>query len=447
MEISRKDFGEGFKWGISTAAYQIEGAHNIDGKGLSIWDAFVQKKGKIYNNQHAEISSDHYNRFCEDILLMKQMNIPNYRFSISWSRIFPHGTGIPNQKGVDFYKRIIAYCLLQGIEPWITLYHWDLPNELQKKGGWVNREIIQWFSDYVSFCILTFSDQVKYWMVLNEPMVFTGAGYFLGIHAPGKKGLSNFLAAAHHAAICQAEGGRIAKSLNGSIRVGTTFSCSHIEPFRDIDADYKAAIRLDALLNRMFIEPLLGLSYPLADLKVLRRLEQYVKDGDEKKLAFKMDFIGIQNYTREIVKHDFFTPFLKAKIVKADKRNVARTTMNWEVYPSSVYYMIKKYAQYSSIPQIIITESGAAFEDELANEKINDTRRMHYIRDHIGQVLKAKQEGLNVNGYFVWSLTDNFEWAEGYKPRFGLVHVDFTSQKRIIKDSGHWYGNLLSEQV
>lgn len=270
-------------------------------------------------------------------------------------------------------------------------------------------------------------------MILNEPMVFTGAGYFLGIHAPGRKGLSNFFAALHHAALCQAAGGSIARSLRSDLRIGTTFSCSHIEPFTTDRLDTIAAIKVDTLLNRTFIEPLLGLGYPHKDLKILQRLEQVVKDGDESRLAFDMDFIGIQNYTREIVCHSFFTPFLQAKIFKADSRKVERTLMNWEVYPQALYEVLKKFAAYSGIKEIIITENGAAFEDLKENGKINDIKRQQYLKDHIIQLLKAKSEGVNVNGYFVWSFTDNFEWAEGYYPKFGLVYVDFDTQQRIIK--------------
>jgi beta-glucosidase len=275
-------------------------------------------------------------------------------------------------------------------------------------------------------------------------MVFTGAGYFMGIHAPGKKGLSNFLAAAHYAVLCQAEGGRIAKSYNSDLKIGTTFSCSHIEAKTNSIKDQQAQVKIDALLNRMFLEPLLGLNYPVKDLKVLRRIEQFVKDGDEKKMGFNMDFIGVQNYTREIVSYDFFTPFVQAKIVKADKRNVHRTVMNWEVYPSSIYYILKEYAAYKDVPEIIVTESGAAFEDTLIDGNIHDEERKLFIQNHIAEILKAKQEGVKVNGYFVWSFTDNFEWAEGYKPRFGLVYIDFETQQRTIKTSGKWYSDFLS---
>lgn len=448
MLFTKDDFGDDFKWGVSTAAYQIEGAHNIDGKGLSIWDTFSQKKKKIFNNYNGNTACDFYTHYADDIALLYKLNIPNYRFSISWSRILPHGVGAVNIKGIDFYNKVIDFCLELGIEPWITLYHWDLPQELQQKGGWANREIINWFSYFVDCCIKNFGDRVKRWMILNEPMVFTGAGYFLGVHAPGKKGLSSFLAAAHHAALCQAEGGRIIKTLRSDCKVGTTFSYSHVEPYRNgKEKDLKAALKVDALLNRMFIEPLLGLGYPTKDLKILERIERFIYPHDEKKLKFDMDFIGLQNYTREIVSHAPLMPFVKAKIIKASKRNVQHTLMDWEIHPPSIYNALKQYSNYKQIKEIIVTENGAAFTDAYEEGMVNDSERVKYLQDYIAQVLLAKKEGVKVNGYFVWTLMDNFEWAEGFYPRFGLVYVDFATQQRVVKNSGRWYSQFLKNIV
>jgi beta-glucosidase len=347
--------------------------------------------------------------------------------------------------GIDFYNRVIDECIKLGIEPWITLYHWDLPFELEKKGGWTNRDIVGWFCDYVSLCISHFGDRIKYWMILNEPMVFTGAGYYLGIHAPGRKGMKNFLPAVHHAALCQAEGGRIVRSLLPDAHVGTTFSSSLIQPKEHTMADIQAADRVDAFLNRMFIEPLAGLGYPLTDLKFLNRLEPYIKSGDEGKLSFDMDFIGVQNYSREIVARSRFTPGLYAKIIKAEKRNVETTVMNWEVYPESIYQMLRKFSKYKNFKEIIVTESGVAFPDVQYKGHVRDAKRKYYLQQYIRQVLKSRQEGINVNGYFIWSLTDNFEWAEGYRPRFGLVYIDFETQERIIKESGYWFSRFLHD--
>lgn len=446
MSVAEPAFGSDFKWGVSTAAYQVEGGYIADGKGRSIWDVFSNTYGKTYLGHNGNVACDFYHRYAHDIALLSRLNIPNFRFSLAWSRLIPAGVGPANPKGVDFYNKVIDFCLDLGIEPWVTLYHWDLPYELEKKGGWTNRQIVDWFSNYVEFCLKKFGDRVKYWMVLNEPMVFTGAGYFLGVHAPGRKGLNNFLAAAHHAALCQAEGGRIIRLMQPGAKVGTTFSCSLIEPYTQLEKDVQAATRVDALLNRTFSEPLAGLGYPVKDLKLLRRLEPFVKDGDEARLAFDMDFVGVQNYTREIVTSSRLTPLIWAKIIKANKRNVETTEMNWEVYPECIYKMLQQFNEYG-FKELIVTENGVAFPDNVRDGKVHDERRVKYLQEHIAQVFKAKNEGVNVNGYFVWSFTDNFEWAEGYKPRFGLVHIDFSTQKRTIKSSGHWYSKVIQSSL
>jgi beta-glucosidase len=443
LSLKREDFGKDFKWGVSTAAYQIEGSHLADGKGPSIWDIFTVKSGKIYQDQNGKITCDFYNLYEEDLNLMKDLNIQNFRFSISWSRVIPDGVGEPNPEGIEFYNKLIDKCLALDIEPWVTLYHWDLPYALEQKGGWTNREIIGWFKDYVGLCVKYFGDRVKHWMVLNEPLVFVGAGYFLGVHAPGKRGMKNFLPAIHHAALCQAEGARIIKQHYPVARVGTTFSCSFIEPYRQIQKDIQAAQRIDALVNRLFIEPALGKGYPVEDLKFLKKLEKYNLPGDEELLQFDFDFIGVQNYTREIIRYSWFVPYIKARNIKAEKRKVPITTMKWEVYPDSIYQMLKKFNSYKEVREIYVTENGAAFKDIIEDGKVNDTARNNYLKKYIKALLKAKREGVNVNGYFVWSFTDNFEWAEGFRPRFGLVHVDFETQKRTVKASGKWYSNFI----
>jgi len=443
IPLSKQLFGEDFIWGVSTAAVQIEGACDVDGKGESIWDTFTAKKGKILNGHHHRIATDFYNRYQTDIDFIKQLNIPNFRFSIAWSRILPDGTGKVNQAGIDYYRRVIKYCLDNGIEPWITLYHWDLPQALEQKGGWTNREVINWFSEYVNVCTGAFGDLVKHWMVMNEPAVFTGAGYFLGIHAPGRKGIRNFLPAIHHAVLCIAEGGRLLREQLPHVEIGTTFSCSWVEPYTNKPKDIAAAVRVDALLNRMFIEPILGLGYPTDDLPVLKGLDKYILPGDMEKARFDFDFIGLQNYTREIVKHSLFTPYIHASLVKAESRNVPTTSMKWEVYPQSIYHILKKYDQYPQIKKIYLTESGAAFKDEVIDNQVTDPKRVEYLQQYLQQVLKAKNEGCKVEGYFIWTLTDNFEWAEGYHPRFGIIYVDFETQQRIVKASGLWYANLL----
>jgi beta-glucosidase len=444
--IKSSDFGNNFIWGVSTAAFQNEGSTRKDGRGESIWDEFCKRKNKVFNNQNADHASDFYNRYAEDIYRMHELNIPNFRFSISWPRIFPLGTGNKNQKGIDFYNKIINLCLELGIEPWITLYHWDLPLELQKKGGWANRDVIQWFGHFVETCIKYYGDRVKNWIVLNEPLAFTGAGYLLGLHAPGKRSMELFLKATHHACLCQAEGGRIIRSFGNGFNIGSSFSYSHIDPFNIHDAkDIAAARKADSLLNRLFLEPLLGLGYPIADLNFLQKIEKFFLPEDEKRLKFDMDFIGLQIYTREVIRFDYWTPYIQARIVKADQRLVRNTTMNWEIYPSCISKSLIRLSEYEGIKKIIITENGASFNDVPAAGRVTDKSRILYLESHLNELLNVKKMGININGYFVWTLTDNFEWAEGYRPRFGLVYVDFNSQERIIKDSGYWFSQFLKK--
>jgi beta-glucosidase len=317
--ISKQLFGNDFVWGVSTAAFQTEGACQTDGKGESIWDNFTAKKGAILNGDNAHTACDFYKDYKRDIDLIKQLNIPNFRFSIAWSRVLPEGTGRVNQAGIDHYNKVIDYCLQQGVTPWLTIYHWDLPQALENKGGWTNREIVNWFSEFTTICANAFGDRVSNWMIMNEPSVFTGAGYFLGIHAPGRKGLKNFLPAIHHAVLCITAGAKIVREILPKAFIGTTFSCSHIEPYTTKPRDIAAAKRVDTLLNRMFIEPILGLGYPMDDLPVLKSLSKYFYPGDEDRLSFDFDFIGLQNYTREIVQSSFFTPYVGASLVKAEK--------------------------------------------------------------------------------------------------------------------------------
>lgn len=438
------DFGADFQWGVSSAAFQTEGACQMDGKGPSIWDTFTARKGKIRYQDKAHTACDFYRRYQDDIALVRELNIPNFRFSLSWPRILPKGTGAVNQRGIDHYNRVINSCLEHGVTPWITLYHWDLPQALQDRGGWTNRNILDWLEEYAACAAKHFGDRVSHWMVLNEPTVFTGAGYFFGVHAPGLTGIRNFFPAAHHAALAMGRVGRLLRSELPNAQIGSTFSCSSVHPASQRARDIKAAVRADALINRLFIEPILGLGYPIADLKALRGIEAYMRSNDDKDLPFDFDFIGIQNYTREVVRHALIVPYLRARLVPPKDRGVALTTdMGWEVYPPAIYEMIKKFNAYANIPRIYVTENGAAFPDRVTAGRVHDPLRQQYLEAHLAQVLNAKREGMNVHGYFVWTLTDNFEWAEGFRPRFGLVHVDFETQQRIIKDSGRWYANFI----
>lgn len=438
------DFASDFYWGVSASAFQTEGAYNLDGKGLSIWDHFTDLKRKVKGGVNAKVATDFYKLYHEDLDFIEWMNCRNFRFSFAWSRIFPDGIGKLNSKGVDFYDRLIDSCLERNIVPWVTLYHWDLPLALEKRGGWRNRDVVSWFEEYTQFCALHFGDRLKNWMVLNEPTAFTGLGYFMGIHAPGKKGLKNFLPAMHHAALAQATGGRILKSLNTDFNVGTTLSFSPVEPYRNRKSDDRAALRVDALLNRLFLEPLLGLGYPFEDLAAFKSAEKYILENDEANLQFDFDFIGVQNYSREVVRSSILTPIVNAKLIDAKKRKVEQTAMGWENRPQALYQVLNKLSSYTNIPPLIVTETGIALKEH-PNDKgvIEDQDRIQFLSRSISAVKQSIAEGVNLKGYFVWSLTDNFEWAEGYGPQFGLIYIDYDELIRYPKQSAYWYKNFL----
>tara|TARA_B100001093_G_scaffold250407_1_gene239894 strand:+ start:3466 stop:4908 length:1443 start_codon:yes stop_codon:yes gene_type:complete len=446
-ELKRQSFGTDFLFGTATAAAQIEGAWTADGKSPSIWDTFSQKKGKIADGSTTEFACDFYNKYEEDIDLMADLGFDVFRFSIAWTRVLPGGTGHINQRGIDYYNRVIDKCLARGVQPWVTLYHWDLPQILEDQGGWTNRDIIQWFSEYVAVCAKHFGDRVKHWMVFNEPMAFTGLGYLGGQHAPGKRGLSKFLKSVHYVSMCQAEGGRILRDLVPNATIGTTFSCTAVEPVNPNKKRHVAAARkADALFNRLFIEPSLGMGYPLDDLSVFKGIKKYIEPGDKEKLAFDFDFIGLQNYFRTVAKFSLWPPLMWANVIDAKKLvkdNDELTAMGWEVSPEGIYDVIMQFNNYGK--PMIVTENGAAFEDHLNEDgSVHDDRRIQFFQAYLSNVLKAKNEGAHLNGYFLWSFMDNFEWAEGYEPRFGIVYNDFETQKRYPKNSALWWQAFLN---
>ena len=443
--LQAKDFGSSFKWGVAIAAAQNEGAYLDDGRGLSIWDVFARRRGKIKGGHKPTEACDFYHRYKDDLILVKALGFSVFRFSISWSRILPEGSGRINKEGVAFYHNLIDECLKLGLEPFVTLYHWDLPYELEKEGGWTSHHINRWFNRYVSFCAEEFGDKVKNWIVLNEPVGFTSLGYMLGKHAPGKTGLNNFLKAVHHVALAQADGGRILRTNVKKAYIGTSFSCSEIIPYSDRAEDIAAARRIDVLCNGLFIEPLLGKGYPRGDFALMEKLElMNVAWKYTERLQFDMDFIGLQNYFPIVVKYNPYIPYVNASEVKAVKRKVPHTSMGWEINADSFYNILKKFWKYGGIKEIIVSENGASFNDVLQNGVVNDEARIEYFRQYLQALLKAKKDGINIKGYFAWTLMDNFEWAEGYKARFGLVHVDFNTQLRTIKNSGYWFRDFLN---
>ena len=446
-DFTRDDFGPDFVWGTATAAYQVEGAHDQDGRGPSIWDTFTHRPTWFGPPRATgDVACDFYHHYEADLRRLKQLGFTAFRFSIAWSRIMPQGTGRVNEAGLAFYDRLIDTCLQLGIEPWITLYHWDLPQALEDKGGWTNRLIIRWFADFVDCCTKAFGHKVNRWMVLNEPTAFTVAGYFAGVHAPGRRGIDNFMRAAHHAVVCQGEGGRIIRRNVPGAKIGTTFFCAPVEARTLSARDGRAASRVNALGNRLFIEPALGMGYPVRDAPLLEHLlKRCVQPGDLERATFDFDFIGLQNYFRMVVRHSWFTPYVWARQVRpAGHRTRQTTQMDWEVYPDGMYRIIRQFSQYETVKEIVITENGAAFPDVVHQGVVNDGQRVDFYQRYLWEVLRAKQEGIAIGGYFAWSLLDNFEWAEGYRSRFGLVHVDYATQQRIIKQSGYWFQQLLT---
>jgi beta-glucosidase len=441
-DFTKADFGPGFIWGVAAAAYQTEGAWNLDGKGESNWDHFSRIRGKIANGDNADVAADFYHRYAEDIDLIKSMNFDAFRFSVSWPRILPAGTGVVNRKGLDFYNRVIDKCLSAGLEPWITIYHWDTPQALEEQGGWTNRKIIDWFSEYVNVLTKEYGNKVKNWMTMNEQLAFTGGGYMIGELAPGRKNPMAFLKSVHYAVLANAEGGRIIRENVSGANIGFTIANTWVEPVDNKEKNIEAATRMDAIMNRLFIEPALGLGYPEDTVPLLKRLRSLYEEGDEEKMAFDFDFIGIQYYYRTIAKKSLM-PGMRAKEIPASKRGVPANVIDGEVYPEGLYQILKKFSKYKGIRNLIITENGTCVPDKLEDGRVHDKERIQYFRDHLAAVLRAKREGVNVNGYFVWSPTDNFEWDKGLNPRFGLIYIDYATLERYIKDSGLWFREFL----
>ncbi len=425
-------------WGVTIAAAQTEGAFDKDGKGASIWDEFTKKKHRIKDKSNAQIATDFYHRYQEDIDLAVDIGLKIFRFSISWPRILPEGTGKINQLGIDFYNNVIDYCLEVGIEPWITAYHWDLPQKLQDQGGWTNRLIITWYASYVAILRDHFADRVKYWILINEGIVCMGGGYFLGVHAPGKRGIRNFVSSTHHLLLAQAEGFRILKQ-KSELLVGTAISCTKIEPKTNTEADIKTAKRIDALMNRLFIEPHMGMGYPDRELPILKRISKYYQEGDLEKLKIDFDFLGIQTYTREVVKSAWYIPYIGATLVKPKNRNVETSVMGWETYPKGIAYFLERFAKYDPQKPLWLTECGMALA-----EKEDDQKRIEYYEEIIKGMKTALDKNIQLKGILLWTLVDNFEWAEGYIPKFGIISLDRKTLKRSLKKSAVWLQQYLS---
>ena len=431
-------FPRHFIWGTSTAAYQIEGAVTADGRGTSIWDTFCHTPGTIKNSENADIACDHYNRLEEDLDLIATTG-PHYRCSISWPRVLPHGTGQVNEKGIDFYNRLINGLLERGVTPWVTMYHWDLPQALQDKGGWTHRDISNWFQDYAHILLDRFGDRVNNWMIVNEPSAISLFGHGYGFHAPGLTGLENLMPATHHLNLTIGQVYRMAKSLCPTLNIGSTYTRMDQRP-ETPDTPLTAVESFDCLWNRNFYDPLLLGRYPAQTLPYIKR---YIQNDDMDIVKTDLDFIGIQHYAAIYVRED------SAKIYGAffgdNPTQFEKTGLGWPIDPDGFYDCLMHLKKtYPHLPPIIITENGAVFDDTLdKNGTCHDPKRIAFLKDYIAALSRAIADGVDVRGYFAWTLMDNFEWAEGYTPRFGLVHVDRATLKRTPKSSWQWYRQLI----
>lgn len=436
-------------WGVAMSAPQTEGATQKQGRGLSVWDEYALKRKRRQDCQKPNMLNgvNFFEHYEEDVKLMASLGIRHFRTSFSWSRIMPEGTGAINPDGIDFYHRLLDACEIHGVTPWITIYHWDLPAKLQQLGGWTNRKILQWFHEYVDILIKNFGHRINYWMVLNEPLAFTGAGYFLGVHAPEKRGMKQFLPTVLHASLVQAQAIHQLKSSLPQVQVGTTFSMSPIDPYRIGGRDRRAAMRLDAVYNRLFLEPLLGYGFPTDVMPLFNRLYKLMLPGDEEQLNATPDFVGIQNYTREVARHAWYIPYVKARLVAAKNRQVNTSAMGWEINDFSLKRSIERVHELSSKTAIVITENGLATSPKPINEALEDDERITYLNRQANMVKQLKNKGLPIHGYFVWSWLDNVEWAEGFRPKFGLIHVaENKHMTRSAKKSAYWYGQWCIEQ-
>jgi beta-glucosidase len=431
-------FPPGFIWGAATSAYQIEGSPLADGAGPSNWHLFSHRDGTISDAGNGDVACDHYRRFREDIELMQELGLQAYRFSLSWSRIFPGGTGKVNQKGLDFYRRLLNALCDAGIQPYPTLFHWDIPAALDERGGWTNRDCAHWFADYAQTVFSALGELATHWTTLNEPWVVADAGFLNGVHTPGHRSLQETPLVAHnllraHALAVQA----FRAESNGNIGIVV-----NIEPKYAVSSeqdDQTAAERAHAYMNRQYLDPLLLGSYPDELADIFGDHWPRHSEADMKLLRTAFDFLGVNYYTRSVNRAD--NTNLPVRATPVIQQDAEYTEMGWEVFPQGIketLLWIKR--RYGEIP-LYVTENGAAFQDPpiTAQGRIHDTRRIEYYRAHLNACRDAIRAGVNLKGYFAWSLFDNFEWSYGYSKRFGLIHVDFDTQKRTFKDSAHFY--------
>ncbi|MCF7942762.1 MAG: beta-glucosidase [Spirochaetia bacterium] len=447
MNHTRLHFPNDFSWGSSTASYQIEGACDEDGRGRSIWDTFSHIPGSIIDGTSGDIACDHYHRYREDIALMRQLNQRHYRFSTSWSRVIPEGSGQINQSGLDFYSSLVDTLLENGITPYLTLYHWDLPQALQEKGGWQNRDTAYQFAAYAQVMAEHLGDRVNHWMTHNEPWVSSFVGNLYGEHAPGLKDLGTALQVSHHILLSHGLAVPAIRSASTSpdTSVGIVNNLEWVEPASSDAADVAAASRHDGAFNRWFLDPIFKGSYPEDMLSWYGNDAPEIAPGDMRIISTPTDFMGVNYYTRRIIAHDPHGDFLHTRRVIWPFIDRAEYE-SWEKTPEALYRLLVRVKDDYDNPVLYITENGTPLQDQVSitdgKKTVHDELRIDYLKRHMGAAWQALADGVRLKGYFVWSTLDNFEWNLGTSKRFGLVYVDYETQERIIKESGKWFSEV-----
>ncbi len=435
-------FPAGFLWGAATSAYQVEGSPLAAGAGPSIWHRFAHTPGRVRDGDTGDVACDHYWRMPEDVALMRVLGLTAYRFSISWSRVFPTGSGAVNEAGLDFYRRLVDRLRAAGIAPVATLYHWDLPAALDDRGGWLNRDVAGWFADYATACVRAL-DGVALWATLNEPWVATDGGYLHGVLAPGHRSPFAAARAAHH--LLRANAAAIAACRPFAAgKLGLVVNLAPKHPASDGDGDHAAAAREHAYMNRHFLDPVLLGRYPAALAAVYGEAWDAAYAAEAGELQAPLDWLGVNYYTRNVVRHDPAAWPTGAAVVR--QRQSTHTETDWEVYPRGLTETLSWVRErYGALP-LYVTENGAAFYDPpvAADGQVDDPLRVAYLRDHLRAAAAVIADGVDLRGYFAWSLLDNLEWAHGFSKRFGIVHVDFATQRRTIKASGRFYGEVIA---
>jgi beta-glucosidase len=440
----RSDFAADFLWGCATSSYQIEGAGREDGRVESIWDRFAATPGCVKDGSNGLVACDHYHRWPEDFDIAQDIGLNAYRFSIAWPRIYTGEHGKPNQKGLDFYSRLVDGMLERGLQPWATLYHWDLPQTLQDAGGWENRATVDAFVDFADAMTRTLGDRVKHWITHNEPWCTAIIGNYEGWHAPGNTSLKTALQVAHNVLVSHGKAAPVIRANVPDAQVGMAVSLHPLRAASSSPEDQAAKERHDGLRYRWFLDPLFGRGYPQATLDLVGDAAPHIEAGDLEAIAVKTDFMGVNYYFPEVVADDPSHAPFRVKVLAPTEGEI--TAMGWPVVPEGLAELLTRIENDYHPGPMYVTENGSAFDDTVGPDgEVDDVQRRDYLVRHLASLKTAIDNGVPVKGYFAWSLLDNFEWAEGYLKRFGLVHIDYETQQRRLKNSGKWYRAFLRQ--